>query len=150
MDYSSERAADALAFINESRVKLVAASETPPLRHGTFAGLMGGLVAAPVLPVVLRGLAFVLLMLGVVLIVQWDRRRMGMFINGYRAGATRWVTCAMLAVILPLYVVSDWLAVARGAVWVPVTLGIVAAAIAYAGSLWWCRVFRREMLGGVA
>ncbi|MCI1141587.1 hypothetical protein MOP88_03295 [Sphingomonas sp. WKB10] len=32
----------------------------------------------------------------------------------------------------------------------PAPLALAAAAIAYAGSLWWCRVFRRELLGSLA
>lgn len=140
---------DALAAIDRSRAQLVAASDTPPLRHLAFAALMGTLVAAPAIPVApLRMGVFALLLVGVALIVQWDRRRTGMFVNGYRAGATRWVTFAILAVCLGLYGVSNWLALGRHLVWPSLALGIAATAIAYMGSLWWCRVFRREM--GVA
>jgi hypothetical protein len=146
MEYSSDKAADALAFIDESRARLAAADDTPPARHLAFAAVMGGIVASPALPVVIRGVTAAFVALAVVLIVQWDRRRTGMFINGYRAGRTRWVTAGMLAVIMPLYGVSTWFAIDRHAVLIPVILGAIATPIAFAGSVWWCRVFRREML----
>ena len=81
------------------------------------------------------------------LVIRWDRRRTGMFINGYRAGRTRRVTFAMLACMLPLYGLSAWMAIDRGS-WIgPLALGLGAGAIAYSFSKTWCRVFRREMLG---
>ena len=57
---------------------------------------------------------------------------------------------ARKALRLPLYALGAWLSVARGIGWAPVPLALVATAIAYAGSVWWSRVFRREMLAGVA
>lgn len=147
MEQSSEAAAQALAFIEQSREKLAAASETPPARHVAFALLMGVLVASPMLPFSLRVAALVGIFAATLWIIRWDRRRMGMFINGYRAGKTRWVTVALLLVILPLHVASIWLSLAPATWWAPLPLGFVAVVLAYGGSLWWCRVFRRELLG---
>ncbi|MEG3164906.1 hypothetical protein U1701_09890 [Sphingomonas sp. PB2P19] len=150
MEYSSDNAAEALAFIEQSRVKLAAASETPVLRHLVFAGLMGALTASPAVPLPYRFAVFALIALTLPMIIRWDRRRMGMFINGYRAGKTRMVTAAILVTVLPLYILAAWLSAERGVGWAPLPLGLVATGIAYAGSVWWCRVFRREMLAGVA
>lgn len=150
MESNSEAAAQALAFIEQSRVKLAAASETPPLRHLAFAALMGVLIASPAVPLPYRFVVLVGIFAAIAWIIRWDRKRMGMFINGYRAGRTRWVTGALLLVILPLHMLGLWLALDRGIDWAPLPLGVVAAALAYGGSVWWCRVFRREMLDGVA
>ena len=143
-------AAEALAFIESSRVRLAAASHTPPSRHLAFAAMMGGLVATPVLPEWLRFVALAGLCLAVPLMIRWDRRRSGMFVNGYRAGATRRVTLALLATILPLYAINYWLVLVRHQTTLPILLALAAGGLAYAGSLWWCRVFEREMLGEVA
>lgn len=150
MDYSSDAAADALAGIERSRALLVNAADAPPRRHAAFAAIMGCYVATPALPLMERALASTLLIVAVVLVIQWDRRRTGMFISGYRAGRTRRVTALMLAVILALFGLSTWLALDRHSTLGPVLLGVAAAIVAYAGSMWWCRVFRREMLGGIA
>lgn len=149
MIYHSE-AAEALAAIDDTRARLAAASDTPPLRHAAFAAMMGGFVAVPALPLVWRSVATVMLAVAIVLVIGWDRRRTGMFINGYRAGRTRVVTATLLVCIMPLYALSAWLAIHRGAHWQPLVLGAVAAGIAYADSVWWCRVFRREMTSRAA
>lgn len=150
MDYSSDTAAEALAFIEQSRVRLAAASGTPWTRHLAFAGLMAALVASPAVPLPGRFIVFAVIAAAMPLIIRWDRRRMGMFINGYRSGRTRLVTAAILLAVLPLYVLAIWLVTERGIGWAPLPLAVVALGGAYAGSVWWCRVFRREMLDGVA
>lgn len=150
MEQTGETAAQALAFIEQSRVRLAAASDVPPARHAAFAGLMGALVASTAVPLPLRFAVLVGIFAAIAWIIRWDRKRMGMFINGYRAGKTRRVTGALLLAILTLHVLGLWLAAERGWGWAPVPLGVIAAGLAYAGSLWWCRVFRREMLGSLA
>ena len=150
MDHNSANAAEALAFIEQSRLRLAAASDVPPIRHAAFAALMGGMVASTAVPFPLRFAMIAGLFAAIAWIVRWDRRRMGMFINGYRAGRTRRVTAVMLLVILPIHMLGVWLAADRGVTWAPLPLALVAAAIAYAGSLLWCRVFRRELLGSLA
>lgn len=150
MEQNSETAAQALAFIEQSRVKLAAATETPPLRHAAFAALMGALVASPAVPFPFRFLVLVAIFAAVAWIVRWDRRRMGIFVNGYRAGKTRWVTAALLLAVLPLYLIAMWLSLDHAIWWAPLPLGLAAAVIAYGGSVWWCWVFRRELLGVAA
>ena len=150
MDHNSANAAEALAFIEQSRLRLAAASDVPPIRHAAFAALMGGMVASTAVPFPLRFALIAGLFAAIAWIVRWDRRRMGMFINGYRAGKTRWITAALMLATLPLYVLGLWLALDRGIGWAPVPFGVLATALAYGGSVWWCRVFRREMLGAIA
>ena len=150
MNTESPSAAEALAFIDQSRAKLAAASETPVSRHLAFAGLIALLVASPLLPLEWRFVALVGFLIVTALIIRWDRRRMGMFINGYRAGRTRWVVVPTLVVIEALYVLSYWLVAEKQIVWAVAPLTVLAAVVAYVGSVWWCDVFRREMLGNVA
>ncbi len=138
--------AEALAAVRLGREQVLAACDCPPSRHLAFAAVMRSYVAAPALPLVFRMAALATLMLAVVLIIRWDRRRTGMFVNGYRKGRTRKVTLAMLAVVLPLYLLGSWLSDMHGLAWPSLVMGAVAAVLAYAGSHWWTRVFRREML----
>ena len=145
----SVEAAKALAMIRTSRSDLVTASDTPPSRHLAFAALMGTLVGCPAVPLPWRFGILALLMIGVALIIRWDRRRTGMFVNGYRAGRTRKVTLAMLAFSLALYGVSVWMADGRHMTWPSLVLGGIATVACYFGSRFWCGVFKREMTGEV-
>lgn len=138
-------AATALAAMDESRARLAAAADCPPIRHWMFAGIIGGLTATPALTPTLALAAEAALLVCIALVVRWDRRRTGMFINGYRAGKTRPVVFAMLAMVFTLYALGAWLSRAKGVWWAPLPLGVVAALGGYAFSKLWARVFRREM-----
>ena len=137
--------AEALAAVRLGREQVLAACDCPPSRHFAFAAVMGCYVTSPALPFVLRMAALASLACAVVLIIRWDRRRTGMFVNGYRKGHTRKVTFAMLAVVLPMYLLGSWLSDERGLAWPSLAMGAVATGMSYAGSRWWSRVFRREM-----
>ena len=145
MQPSSAEAAEALSAMRASQARLALAAGCPPARHLAFAGLMGGIIATPALPFPYAILAEGVLLLGVGLVVRWDRRRTGMFINGYRAGRTRPLTFLMLAVVLVLYMTGFWLARDRGIWWAPLATGAIAAGASYYMSILWQRVFRREM-----
>jgi hypothetical protein len=80
-----------------------------------------------------------------IVIVIYDRRRYGMFINGYRKGATRRVTAALLAAMLALIFAQLRLREQGVEAWVPFAVAGLAFLAAVAGSVWWARVFRREM-----
>ena len=145
MSPSSSDAAEALAAMQASQARLAAAAHCPPERHFAFAGLLGGLVVTPALPTIWSLVAEGVILLGIVLVVRWDRRRTGMFINGYRRGKTRWVTFAMLAAIIGLYALSAHAAISNGDRVTPAILGVVTAIIATLGSVQWQRVFLREL-----
>lgn len=145
MHPSSTEAAEALAAMRASQARLAQAADCPPERHLAFGALMGGIIATPALPFPYAILAEGLLLFGVGLVVRWDRRRTGMFINGYRRGRTRPLTFLLLAVVLVLYMTGFWLARDRGIWWAPLATGTVAAAAGYYFSTLWQRVFRREM-----
>jgi uncharacterized membrane protein YqaE (UPF0057 family) len=87
----------------------------------------------------------VLVLACIPIIIQSDRKRMGMFINGYRRGKTRLVTIGILALWLPLYGVSVYYGLNRHDHLMPLLLGLVGFVLAVAGSIIWQRVFVREM-----
>lgn len=145
MSTTNEEAAAALEAMRESRARLAAAANCPPERHLAFAGLLGALVASqaasPFFTLGIEGLVFI----GIALVVLWDRRRTGMFINGYRAGRTQRVTFSLLAFALICLGLGIWLKLAYGLVWAPVALGVVVAIVAYVGSSVWQRIYLREL-----
>jgi uncharacterized iron-regulated membrane protein len=131
--------------MRESRARLAAAADCPPARHLIFGLLMGGLVACQAAPPVWTLLCEAVLMVGLALVYLWDRRRKGMFINGYRAGRTRAVTALILLVTLGLGALGVWLKHGLGLAWGPLACGAAAAVIDTFGSMLWQRVYVREL-----
>ena len=141
-------ALDALSTVHATRAELARAVSCPPWRHALFGAVAGAYVAAPAAgyPGVLVVCAVVALVVGA--IVWSDRRRMGTFVNGYRAGRTRPRTIALVAGLIGLYMLGLWFSQERGLRWVPLAFGLAAVPLAITASLGWQRAFRREM--GVA
>jgi hypothetical protein len=110
-----------------------------------FGLMMGGLIASFAFEFVVRTAILVIVLACIPLIIRSDRKRMGMFINGYRRGKTRVVTFGILALWLPLYALSVYFSLDRNNHEVPLVLGLLGFAMGTAGSVLWQRVFVREM-----
>ncbi|RST29922.1 hypothetical protein HMF7854_03100 [Sphingomonas ginkgonis] len=117
----------------------------PPWRHAAFAGLEAGLVVSPAVPLVLRFVILLAVLFGMGFIVRSDRRRLGVFINGYRRGRTRMVALPLLLLLLGIYGLSVYLGLSRGLPLASVALAGLAFVVAYQGSVIWQRVFVREL-----
>lgn len=140
-----EEALLALAAKGEVEQNLASLPLCPPLRHAAFAATVAILVGIPALPLPMRFVALALIFTGVILIVQWDKRRLGVFINGYRRGKTRMVTFPMLVLILCLYFASYYFSISHKETGISFALAAVAFIIAYLGSTLWQRVFEGEL-----
>ena len=138
--------AGALAAMRASQAKATA-NLCPPWRHALFAGLMSGVVAAQAAPieVFFAMIAVVMAALGVVYVVS--KARKGVFINGWRAGATRRVSLAIFGVYLAIYTLTWWLKMERGLWIAPLVGGVVLFPIAYYASWRWMQVYRQELRG---
>ncbi|WP_294250170.1 hypothetical protein [uncultured Sphingomonas sp.] len=145
---SVAEAQQALAQIHASRAQLARVAHCPPARHLAFAALEAGLVASPA-AAPYQLVALVPLVLGLVLIVRWDRQRLGMFINGYRRGRTRRVIAAFLPVLGALYGASVYFVFAKQEIWPSLLLAAVMFGIATYMSIVWQRVFVRELEDGL-
>jgi hypothetical protein len=145
MKTMEDEARAALAAKGAAEQNLAQLSLCPPWRHAAFAAVMAALVVTPVFPLPLRFGVLALVFVAIALIVQSDRRRLGVFINGYRRGKTRLVTFPMLAVILALDFASFHFGVTRHQPAISVALAAAAFAFAWVGSVLWQRVFVREL-----
>ena len=110
-----------------------------------FGLLMGALIASPAFETVARIAILVAILACIPLTIHSDRKRMGMFINGYRRGKTRIVVAGILIVELGLYFVSVTRGLEHGDHTTPLLLGVLGVVIGIAGSFLWQRVFVREM-----
>ncbi len=143
MDQSE--AMSALAAKRAAETQIARAATCPPWRHAVFGLLMGGLVASPAFDFPARIAILVVILCSIPLIIHSDRKRLGMFINGYRRGKTRIVAFAILAVELALYAASVVRGLDHDDHATPLLLGVAGVLIGIAGSMLWQRVFVREM-----
>lgn len=138
-------ALSALDAKRQAEAQMAKAATCPPWRHGVFGLLMGALVASPGFDFPIRMLILILILCTIPLIVHSDRKRMGMFINGYRRGKTRIVAIGILAVELSLYAVGVIRGFDHHDHVTPLLLGVAGFLIGIAGSMLWQRVFVQEM-----
>jgi hypothetical protein len=138
-------ARSALEAKHIAEVHMARAATCPPWRHAVFGLMMGGLIASFAFEFAIRTAILVIVLACIPIIIRSDRKRMGMFINGYRRGKTRVVTFGILALWLPLYAISVVRGLDHDDHLTPLLLGLVGFAIGAAGSVVWQRVFVREM-----
>lgn len=148
MTTSRTDALHALSTVRDTRAELAHAVRCPPWRHALFGVLAGAYVAGPAAGY--PGLLYVCVgvIVAATLIVRADRRRMGVFVNGYRRGKTLPRTFALVGGLIGLCMLGLWEKEAHGLDWFPIAAGLVTAPAAMIGSMGWERTFRREM--GVA
>lgn len=139
---------EALSALDAKRAaeaQMARAATCPPWRHVVFGLLFGGLIASPAFEFPIRMAILVAILCCIPLIINSDRKRVGMFINGYRRGKTRIVAFATLVVELSLYFVSVVRALDHNDHLTSLLLAVPAIAVGILGSLLWQRVFVREM-----
>ena len=135
----------ALAAKRQAEAQMARAAQCPPWRHALFGLLMGGIIASFAFDFVIRTAILVVILACLPVIIHSDRKRTGMFINGYRRGKTRLVIAGILLVWLPLYALSVYYALDLHNHVVPLLLGAVGFVVTAIGSVIWQRVFVREM-----
>ena len=143
MTYDEARAALAAKTLAEQDLARI--GTCPPWRHAAFAALESALVVSPAVPIPARFAILALMFVGIALIVRSDRRRLGVFINGYRRGRTRLVVAPMLLLVLGLYALSLVAALDWDRPWISLACAAVTFPVCYGGSMLWQSVFRREL-----
>lgn len=124
--------------------------EYPAWRYAAFGLMMALIVLSQGFGSALKAALFVTAMAMLVWMLRDDRRRYGVFVNGYRKGRTLPMTIALVGFVLlamgaEIYAyANDWAVAAKlaiaGAVFVVATLA----------SVWWTRIYQRELLDGDA
>ena len=145
---SPAEARAALDSAGAARAHLAALGMCPPWRHAAFGAVMALLIGGAGFPLPIQIGCTVLAFVGIAIIVSYDRRRYGVFINGYRRGATRPVVAGLLVAIMALLVLQIHLREQGVAIWVPLAVTGAGFVVAVIGSVWWSRVFRGDMERG--
>ena len=141
----TESARNALEETRRLRAEVADKAACPPIMHAAFGLLMGALVASQALPVPSAMAVLAICMAGVAWMVQWQRKRMGFFVNGYRRGRTRRVALGLLAFCEAVLVVSLWLKYGRHIGWAPLAGGALVFPVAILGSYVWQAAYRADL-----
>jgi hypothetical protein len=128
-----------------ARRRMAGFADCPPWRHAAFGAVMALLVLGAALPPLWEMAAVAVALAAAVLLVRSDRARYGVFINGYRKGATRPLTFVLLAALLGLTALQYAFRYHGGPGWAKGAVVVAAFALATFASVQWSRVFRREM-----
>lgn len=137
----------ALEAVAGAKRSVGAAVAVPFWRHAAFGLLMALPILATAIGDDLRMLPLLFSAALFVFLIQWDRRQMGMFINGYRAGRTLPLTIALLLAFIALAFAALRLSAAGEPVLALLTVP-AAFVISLGASLWWERIFLAEMGAG--
>ncbi len=141
-------AREALDSIQAADTKLAARiGNCPPWRHAVLGGIFALLIGSIAVSSTVQMLSLPVVLLAVFLTVRSDRKRYGVFVNGYRRGATRPVTFALVAVMIALVLAAMHMRNNGFTDASKVGLAVVAFTLAVMFSVTWHRVLRRELTG---
>ena len=120
----------------------------PPWRHAAFGAIMATLVFSQAMTMPLQAALFVVAMAAVAILVADDRRRYGLFVNGYRKGRTLPLTLGLLGVMLVTMFAEIHARTAGLSLATKLGIAGVAFVVAVAVSVAWNRIYRRELMKG--
>lgn len=141
----ADQAAAALAAVAETRQRLASRAQWSFGRHLAFGALVGALIASYALPpkgTLLVVAAIVLLTFGV---IARDRARDGFFVNGYRKGRTRSITCLFVGVTMAGLAAALIGKQVYGLASVPLLAGLFVGTYGSWASRAWERAYRAEL-----
>lgn len=142
----SREAAAALAGVEGAEARLAdQIGDCPPWRHAAFGLVMALLVGSLALPLPLQSAGAVVALALIAAIVHYDRRRYGVFINGYRRGRTLPLTTLLLVGTLALMAAQIHVRARGLPAWESAALVALAFVFATGGSVVWQGVFLREL-----
>jgi hypothetical protein len=119
----------------------------PPHMHAAFGLLLGTLIAGQALP--WQGTIAVMLLCfcAGAWMYQWQRKRMGFFVNGYRRGRTRRVAVGLVVFVEIVLFTSLWLKLGQHIDWAPLVGGALVFPVGVAGSYAWQAAYRADLAG---
>lgn len=142
---SPAQARAALDKVGRTRAQMVAICDCPPWRHAAFGSIFAVLIGSISISSAAQIVGSVIVLAMTCLLIVHDRRRYGVFVNGYRRGATLPLTLTYVGVMIVLVASSMFMRLNDFSLWSKLALAAIAFALATGLSVKWSRVFRREM-----
>jgi hypothetical protein len=142
-----DEARAALDSIGQTRAQLAALANCPPWRHAAFGLIFAILVGSISISGTAQIVGTVVILVLVGLLVRSDLKRYGVFVNGYRRGATLPLTLGYVGFMIVLVAAAMYMRLHGFSLWSKLGLAALAFAMATALSVKWGRTYRREMGG---
>jgi len=136
---------EALASIKAARSAIGRDLDYPIGWDFAYGAVLAAIVASQGLPSPWNTTVFIFCMLGVVLMVQWWKKRFGWWVNGYsprRAGRVAWFLVAFMLVMMGL---ALWTRLYDGPVWMPWAAGVATWLVAGLSGRWWMQAYRKDL-----
>lgn len=136
---------EALASIQAARAGIGRDLDYPVWWDVAYGAVLAALVAGQALPPPWNSTVFIFCMLGVVLMVQWWKKRFGWWVNAYsprRAGKVAWALVAFMMVMMGL---TLWTRLYDGPAWLPWAAGAATWVVAAVSGRLWMRAYHRDL-----
>ena len=137
-----------LAEVEAANADLAERAKAPTWYHPALGLLVGGVVAVQGQSIPLVVAYYGVFVAGLLLLVRAYKRYTGMWINGYRAGRTRWVAIGLAALTTLSMLIAVWLQRDRGLALAPLVFGGLLALIVTIGGFVWEAAFRADLRDG--
>lgn len=144
----ADEAQAALAGVSSAEARLAEkVAKCPPWRHAAFGVIFAILIGSISISGTAQIIGSVIVLALAGLLLLHDLKRYGVFVNGYRRGATLPVTLAYVGVVIVLVSAASYMRVNGFSPWSKLGLAAIAFALATATSVKWSRTFRKELQG---
>jgi hypothetical protein len=143
-----EDAARMLAEIQAAHTELARRARAPRWYYPLLGLLAGGYIAVQAAPSAARLVYLAVFLVAIGLMIPAYRRKTGLWINGWRAGRTRWVSAAWLALFLGGLVAAMLLEERQGVHGAYLVVGAATAIVTTAYGFVWEAAFRRDLRDG--
>ncbi len=137
-----------LAEVEAANADLAERAKAPVWYHPALGLLMGGLVAVQAAPIPAKLAYYGVYVAGLVLLMRAYKRHTGMWINGYRAGRTRWVAVGLAGLAILCAAIAVWLERERHLEAAPLVFGAIVAVLVTIGGFVWEAAFRADLRDG--
>ncbi len=137
----------ALDRVGMTRAQMVAICNCPPWRHAAFGVIFAILIGSISISSAAQIVGTIMVLALTAFLVVHDRWRYGVFVNGYRRGATLPLTLVYVGVVIALVAAAMHMRLNDFSPWSKLALAAIAFALATTVSVKWSRVFRRELEG---
>lgn len=144
----NEDALRMLAEVRAANADLAERAKAPTWYHPALGLLIGGMVAVQGLPIVGKIAAYLVFAAGLFLLICAYKRYTGLWINGYRAGRTRWVAVGLATITTLCMLMAVWLERDRGLTYAPFAFGAIVAVLVTIGGFVWEAAYRRDLRDG--